>query len=189
MVTPSESFALPDAPVRLRPIRLDDVDAILEWINDPDVTRNFAGMGEVITREQEIAFLERILASDTDRMYAVEDREGRYLGNAGIHKIYWPARNGRLGLMLARSAHGRGLGTATLRTICAIGFEALGLHKLWLVHYADNARMRHLARKLGFVEEGVLRDEYFHRDRFHDMVRHSLLEHEYGAGHLVQEQR
>lgn len=172
---------MPDtAPaVRLRPIRLDDVDAILDVVNDPEVTRNFAGMAERITREQELAFLERVLASEEDRMYAVEDGDGRYLGNAGIHRIYWPARNGRLGLMLARHAHGRGLGAATLRALCGVGFDELGLHKLWLVHYADNARMRHLARKLGFVEEGVLRDEYFHRGTFHDMVRHSLLEHEH----------
>ena len=38
--------------------------------------------------------------------------------------------------------------------------------------------MHHIARKLGFTEEGVLRDEYFHNGAFHDMIRHSLLEGE-----------
>jgi RimJ/RimL family protein N-acetyltransferase len=173
------AYTLPGYRVRLRPIRLDDVDAIMTWINDPEVTKNFAGMSSEITREQELAFLESILASETDRLYAIEDFEGRYLGNAGIHKIYWPARNGRLGIVLgARDARGRGLGSEALNLLCAVGFRELGLHKLWLVHYATNERMRHVARKLGFVEEGVLRDEYFHRGEFHDMVRHSLLEDE-----------
>ena len=175
-------FTFPTYRIRLRPIRLDDVDAIMEWINDPAVTRNFASMSERITREQEIAFLERTLASDTDRLFAIEDLEGRYLGNAGIHKIYWPARNGRLGIVIGRKdAQGQGLGQEALRLTAALGFRDLKLHKIWLVHFATNARMHHIAKKLGFVEEGTLRDEYFHADGFHDMLRHSLLEDEFAA--------
>jgi len=176
------SFTYPSYRIRLRPIRLDDVDAIMEWINDPAVTRNFAGMSATITREQELAFLERTLASDTDRLYAIEALDGTYLGNAGVHKIYWPARNGRLGVVIgAKGAQGKGLGQEALRLITALGFERLGLHKIWLVHFASNARMHHIAKKLGFVEEGTLRDEYFHDDAFHDMLRHSLLEEEFAA--------
>lgn len=173
------SFTRPGIPLALRPIRPDDVDHIMEWINDPEVTRNFAHMSAAITREQELAWLERVIASETDRLYAVEDEAGRYLGNAGVHKIYWPARNGRLGLVLgARDARGRGLGSMAMRLLVELAFAELGLHKVWLVHYRDNHRMAHIAAKLGFVEEGVLRDEYFHAERFHDMVRWSLLEDE-----------
>lgn len=173
-------FTRPGHRIQLRPIRLDDVDAIMEWINDPEVTRNFATMSRQITRQEELGFLQATIASPTDRLYAIEDLEGRYLGNAGIHKIWWPSRNGRLGVVIGRrDAQGRGLGQEAMRLLCAVGFEELGLHKLWLIHYRTNARMHHLAQKLGFVEEGVMRDEYFHDGRFHDMVRHSLLEHEY----------
>ncbi len=65
--------------------------------------------------------------------------------------------------------------------MCTLAFEHLGLHKVWIQHYADNHRMLHLCRKLGFVEEGVLRDEYFHNDAWHDMLRHSLLRSDYDA--------
>jgi len=175
-------FTYPTYRIQLRPIRLDDVDAIMAWINDPSVTRNFAKMSTTITREQEIAFLERPLESDADRLFAIEDLDGNYLGNAGLHKIYWPARNGRLGIVIGdKDAQGKGLGQEALRLITALGFEVLGLHKIWLVHFATNARMHHIAKKLGFTEEGTLRDEYFHDGEFHDMLRHSLLEHEFGA--------
>ena len=168
--------------MRLRPIRLDDVDEILQWINEPEITRNFAAMSKTITREQELAYLERMIASDVDRLWAVEDDDGRYLGNAGIHQIYWPARNGRIGLVIGRrDAHGKGFGQAAFRALCATGFEELGLHKLWLVHFVDNRRMHHIATKHGFVVEGTLRDEYFHAGGYHDMVRMSLLEDEWRA--------
>jgi len=172
----------PGYRVRLRPIRRDDVDAIMEWINDETVTRNFAGMSRRITREQELAFLDGVIASDTDRLYAIEDLDGRYLGNAGVHKIYWPARNGRLGLVIGRrEAHGRGLGQEALRLLLLAAFDELELHKVWIVHFATNERMAHLCAKHGFVREGVLRDEYFHRDAWHDMVRQSLLSHEFAS--------
>lgn len=176
-----QPFTFPGYRVGLRPIRLDDVDAVLGWINDPDVTRNFARMSEPISREEELAFLERMIASDTDRLCAVVDRGGACIGSAGIHRIYWPARNGRLGLVLHRDAQGQGLGREVLRLLCALGFRELGLHKLWLVHYATNARMQHLAATLGFVPEGLLRDEYHHRGVFHDMLRHAILEDEFEA--------
>lgn len=175
----SAPFSPPGYRVRLRPIRLDDVDAIMEWVNDDEVIRNFAGMSRQITRDEELAYLEAMIASDVDRLFAVEDLEGRYLGNAGIHKIYWPARNGRLGVVIGRrDAQGAGLGQEVLRLLVRYGFEALELHKLWVVHFASNARMAHICTKLGFVEEGVMRDEYFHRETWHDMVRRSMLRHE-----------
>jgi len=174
------AFSYPGYRVQLRPIRRDDVDAIMEWINDESVTRNFAGMSQKITREQELAFLDQVMASETDRLYAIEDREGRYLGNAGVHKIYWPAKNGRLGLVLGdRASHGKGLGQEALRLLVARAFTELGLHKVWIVHFASNRRMAHLCGKHGFVQEGVLRDEYFHRGAWHDMVRQSLLAPEF----------
>jgi RimJ/RimL family protein N-acetyltransferase len=171
------TFTRADNPLGLRPISTSDIDAIMAWINDPEVTRNFAHMSGEITREQELAWLEEVIASPTDRLYAVVDEHGAYLGNAGIHKIYWPARNGRLGLVLgAPGSRSRGLGTHAMRLLTEIAFSELGLHKVWMVHYRSNARMAHLATKLGFTEEGVLRDEYFHGGAFHDMIRWSLLE-------------
>ena len=75
--------------------------------------------------------------------------------------------------------HGQGYGQELLRLLCRHAFEGLDLHKVWIVHYADNQRMRHVCDKLGFVSEGLMRDEYFHAETWHDMQRHSLLRREY----------
>lgn len=178
-----ETFELPGGRIRLRTIAEGDVDAIMGWINDPEITRNFAAFAEPISRDQELAFIRAMRASDADRLFAIEPiGEAGLIGTAGLHRIYWPARNGRLGLMIGkREAQGRGIGQEAMRLLIAYGFERLDLHKLWLVHYADNQRMRHIAGKLGFVEKGVLRDEYFHAGRWHDMVRHALLAPEWRA--------
>lgn len=177
-----DPFTLPGFRIALRPLAMDDLDAIMGWINDPEVTQNFAGMSSPITRDQEAAFLERTLASPDERLFAAVDTDGRYLGNAGIHRIYWPARNGRLGVVLgAPGARGRGYGREAVALLSALGFTRLGLHKVWLMHYRANARMARICASLGFTVEGVMRDEYFHGGAFHDMVRQSLLEQDFAA--------
>ncbi len=176
-------------PIRLRPVEVGDAEAILAWLNDTEITKNFAGFGKAISLDEERAFLARMATSAEDRLFAIVPNDPPtpgleapirpmlpILGTVGIHRIYWPARNARLGIMIgARDHQGRGLGQEALRLIIAYAFKTLDLHKIWLVHYADNARMRHVAGKLGMSLEGVLRDEYFHAGRYHDMVRHALL--------------
>lgn len=177
------SVTRPGGPIRLRPATPSDAEAILPWLNDPEITKNFAGFGEPITLEVERAFLAKMAVSGEDRLFAIEAVEGGpVIGTVGLHRIYWPARNARLGVMIGgQETHGRGLGQEALRLVIAFGFRALGLHKVWLVHYSENGRMRHIAGKLGFAQEGVLRDEYFHAGRYHDMVRHALLAPEWEA--------
>ncbi len=176
------TFTRPGYRVRLRPIEERDVDAMMAWVNDPAVTRNFAGMSRIITREEELAYVRAMRTSEVDRLFVTETLEGRYVGNAGIHKIYWPAANGRLGLVVGnKTLHGQGYGQEVLRLLCCLAFEELELHKVWVVHYSDNGRMRHLCDKLGFVTEGLMRDEYFHEGAWHDMERHSLLRSDYDA--------
>jgi len=175
-------FTFPGFRIGLRPIAMSDVDSIMEWVNEPSVTRNFAGMSRTITRDEEAVFIQKMMDSPNDRLWAIVTRDGQNLGNAGIHKIYWPARNGRLGIVLGRSGfQGKGLGQEALRLLIAMGFMELSLHKLWVVHYETNARMMHILKKLGFQKEGLLRDEYFHGETFHNMVRQSMLGPEFTA--------
>ncbi len=152
----------------------------MTWINDDDVVGNFAEMSATITREQELAYLQSMIHSDHDRLLAIEDEGGEILGNAGIHKIYWPARNGRVGVVIGRrDRQGGGLGQQVLKLLAMYAFESLMLHKLWIVHFSSNLRMAHMCQKLGFQREGLLRDEYFHRGAWHDMVRCSMLDSDY----------
>jgi diamine N-acetyltransferase len=149
----------------------------MDWVNEPDVTRNFAELRETITRDQELAFIERMTASKNDFLYAITDLDGHYIGNAGLHKIYWPALNARLGLVIG-SESAKGLGQQALRLLCAVAFTEHNLHKVWLIHFDTNERMAHIVKKHGFSYEGTLREEYF-TTKYHDMVRHSLLASEF----------
>jgi len=163
--------------IRLEPLSIDHLDHIMTWINDPAVTFYFAHLSETITREQEHAFVSRLVTSNTDRIFSIFE-DDIYVGQIGISKIYWPAKNGRIGIMLPRYAWGRGIAKAAVHQLLEHAFGALGLHKLWVIIRSDNAKSLHLWESLGFQREGHLRDEYFVNERYYDMVRLARLAHD-----------
>jgi diamine N-acetyltransferase len=132
-----------------------------------------------VSLEEEQAWVEKMIASDSDHVFVVERIEdSKYIGNVGVHEIYHPARRGRVGIFIRES--NQGYGKEALQLICHAAFTHLNLHKLWLIHYKDNARMHHITEKLGFLVEGVMVEEYIdHQGVYHDMVRKYILETEY----------
>ncbi len=170
--------------VRLRPLAESDVDHIMTWVNDPEITGNIAAFsGHAFSREDEVAYVRRTIASKTDVVFSIEDSAtGRYLGQTGIHQIHDRSKVGRLAcIVAARGDMGRGYGTGAIRLVLDHAFGPLGLHKMWLMVFSHNERGRRIYGKLGFVEEGVLREEYFHQDRWFDMIRMSMLAREWTA--------
>lgn len=168
--------------VRLRPLAESDVDHILGWVNDPAIVGNIAAFsGHAFTREQELAYIRRTLASTTDVVWSIEEAAtGRYLGQAGLHQLHQRSRVGRLACIIGtREDMGRGFGSAAIRAVLDHAFGPLDLHKVWLMCFRTNARGRRTYARLGFVEEGILREEYFHEDGWHDMVRMGLLAREH----------
>ncbi|MEO8699845.1 MAG: GNAT family protein [Kofleriaceae bacterium] len=167
--------------VTLRPLAETDVDSIMTWVNREEIVGNLAAFsGAPLTRDDEVAWIRRTLAT-SDRVYSiVAADDGRYLGQIGVHQIHGRSRVGRLGCVISsRDEMGKGHGSAAIRAIMDVAFGELLLHKLWLMVFATNAAGRRLYTRLGFVEEGVLREEYFHDHGWHDMVRMSMLAHEH----------
>lgn len=159
-----------DSALRLVPLSLEHIDGVMSWVNDPEVTFYFARHGEQISREEELAFLEQLIASKNDIIYSIFEGE-EYVGQIGLGQIYWPARNARLGCMLPRHAWGRGIASRAGRMLLARAFTEHNLHKVWCIVRSDNPKGLYLWSKLGFRCEGILRDEYFAQGRPYDMVR------------------
>ena len=170
------------ALVTLRPVGPDDVDDILSWVNDPEVVGNLAAFsGKPLTRADELAWIERVQASETERVFSVLAAEdGRYLGQVGINQIFWRSRVGRLSVVIARRGEmGRGFGSAAIARVLDVAFHDLRLHKMWLMVFEHNTRSLRTYTRLGFQREGLLREEYFHEEDWHNMVRMSLLDREW----------
>jgi RimJ/RimL family protein N-acetyltransferase len=170
--------------VTLTPLSKDDVDDILTWVNDPEVVGNLAAFsGKPLTRDDELRWIEQVTASKADRVFTVRAADDeRYLGQVGLHQIFWRSRVGRLAAVIARREEmGRGFGSAAIASLLDVAFGELDLHKTWLMIFSTNARSQRTWERLGFVHEGRLREEYFHEGDWHDMLRMSLLAREWPA--------
>jgi diamine N-acetyltransferase len=162
------------APLRLEPLALDHLPHVMTWVNDREVMHYFANRQEPIAEEAEHAYLATLLASSNDRIWSIFAGPD-YLGQCSLNQIYWPARNGRLFLVVRREMQGRGHGRAALEQVLARAWGELGLHKVWLIVRRDNRRAQALYLGAGFDFEGVLRDEYRVGGEWLDMVRMSAL--------------
>ena len=171
------------SPVQLRPLCPADVSHILTWVNEPAVVGNLASFdaSRPFSRADETAYITEMIASDDDRVFSVfASDDDRYLGQVGLHQIFWRSRVGRLSLIIgSKDEWGKGFGRAAIAAMLDYAFGTEKLHKVWLMVFRDNARARRTYSGVGFSEEGVLREEYFHAGAWHDMVRMSLLAQEW----------
>lgn len=172
--------------VRLVPLRVDHLPHVMTWVNDREVMQYFALRQERIEEAEERGYLEKLTASSTDRAYSVFLDDGSpeaeaYVGQVSVNQIYWPARNGRVFLVVRKAMQGKGLGRAALEALVAEAFGPLDLHKLWLIVRRDNVSSQAMYTRAGFHFEGVLRDEYCVAGRWFDMVRMGMLRAEHEA--------
>jgi diamine N-acetyltransferase len=165
----------PGAELRLVPLTLEHLPHVMTWVNDREVMQYFAARQTDITEEEERRYLATLLASKSDRAWSIFEGD-TYVGQCSINQIYWPARNGRLFVVIRREHQGRKLGPRAVERLLERAWSELGLHKMWLIVRRDNRAAIAMYTRLGFDFEGVLQDEYFVQDVFHDMVRMSVLE-------------
>ncbi len=187
-----ENFVPQRALVELVPLETAHVDHIMSWVNDREIVGNLAAFsGKPFTRDDELQYIEKMIASKDDRVFSIfspttegTKEERRYLGQCGIHQIFRRSGLARASLIVAdRADMGRGIGSAALARLLDIAFTPApggeGLHKMWLMCFRENERARRMYGRIGFVEEGILREEYLHEDRHRDMVRMSVLAREW----------
>lgn len=107
---------------------------------------------------------------------------GRLAGSVGLHSINRADRATSVGYWIAEEFGGRGVMTRAVRIVLDHCFGDLGLHRVEIVCAPGNVRSRAIPERLGFRQEGVLRDSEWVNDRFVDGVVYGLLEDEWRLG-------
>lgn len=161
----------------MRPLKLSDVNHIMTWVNDPEVVKNLQHFNKKFTIKDEEKYVKKMLASKNDFILSFFNQSGEYIGQGGIHQISWENKLGRLSIIVKREYWNKGYAQEMLPVLINYGFKKLDLHKIWLMHWKENKKAGHLYQKLGFVKEGILKDEYFWKGRYHDMVRMTIIKY------------
>ncbi|MFC4552857.1 MULTISPECIES: GNAT family N-acetyltransferase [Halorussus] len=163
--------------VTLRVPAEDDVEFLLEHENDPAVRRTRSA--NLPTGPEEVRRrLGGTLGRSDDTLALVVSADGDPVGLVYLIRekpnddVYGRAE---LAFWVAPHAQGNGYATDAARTVVAHGFDRLRLHKVTAKAFAHNEASKRVLEKVGFVEEGVFRDEAFVDGEYRDVVRYGLL--------------
>ncbi|CAN5643113.1 hypothetical protein BH20ACT23_BH20ACT23_10740 [soil metagenome] len=171
--------ALGDGIVALRRWRGDDADALAAALDDPEVSLWIPVIPYPYRLEDALAFFDLVDGeSDAGRMVAgaiVDASDGRLLGGIGLSSISRLNASAEVGYWVAAGERGRGVATRATALLVEWGFEELELDRIGLLADVDNVGSRRVARKLGFVEEGVARSHLMTRRGRRDSVMYARL--------------
>lgn len=169
--------------INLRPIEDEDAAVFHRWFNDPEVTRFLGAIAfPNVSMADERAFIQRLRGDTSRRNWMIALKDGAPIGTVLVREFNWEARSCEVGIAIGEKEHwSKGYGGEALELMQRLVFDSLNLHKLWLTCAAYNERGLRAYRRIGFVEDGRLRDDRFIEGRYHDTVVMSILDHEWRA--------
>jgi L-phenylalanine/L-methionine N-acetyltransferase len=154
MNTSSERFerdGLKTASIVVRACEPSDMDAVANIMSQPGVRRGTLTIG-YRTTESMAAWFDKLPAGCISLCAQLD---GRVVGHAGL--VTAPPRRAHcaeLGISVHDAYQGRGVGRALIGALVDHADRALGLRRLELTVFTDNAPAIALYRRFGFVEEG-----------------------------------
>ena len=155
--------------IYLRPLERGDAAALAGWFNDEEV-RSYVASWRPMTVAGEEAFLDNLVKADSDFIFGIMLKDGdRLVGATGLHQIDAKNRSAMFGIIIGdKSAWGRGVGTAATYMMTAWAFDHVNLNRVWLHVHEDNLRAVRVYDKVGYANEGVLRQHVWKNGEYKD---------------------
>lgn len=160
--------------VTIRKFERTDIPKKVEWINNPE-NNQFLHYDIPIS----IAGTERWFDShqgEETRYDAVIEADGVPVGTIGLLSI--DRKNSKAEYYIAMGEvdyKGKGVAKEASKLILAYGFETLGLNRIYLFTEVENITAQKLFERVGFVREGVIRQDIVSHEKYVDRIAYGFL--------------
>jgi RimJ/RimL family protein N-acetyltransferase len=164
-----------------------DQETIVAWRNDAWI-KGFFFEEEPISLDSHLAWYDKVAADSSQRYYVIDAlvQPGTpptrlvpplMIGVTSLLHIDWRNRTAEYGRLLLGHAdyRGGGYGKEAEYLLMDYAFNYLNLNKVWGDVIAGNEVVLNLHRRMGFKEEGILRQQVFKGGRYLDVVKVGLL--------------
>jgi ribosomal-protein-alanine N-acetyltransferase len=169
---------------QLRPPRPDDLDTMIRWFEDIEVTR-FLELRHPPSLEFEKEWLDK-MGREAGEVYWVVEHEGRAVGGTGIHAIDWKHGIGTTGTVIGdKEVWGRGLGREVMQLRAEYAFTQLPLRKLKSMYIDGNEASGRAQAACGYKQVGRYRAERFVDGRWVDMILTELMREDWAKSRSV----
>jgi [ribosomal protein S5]-alanine N-acetyltransferase len=181
--------------INMRPFTSNDILKLIDWMGDADEydMMFWSGMHftSPLTEKQVKNYLVDNVVSGRSRFFVIEahnitnydsDKKDYFqVGVISLGKIDRINRTARLGFVLIgdKDMRGKGLAAQAVSRVLDIGFSEEKLHKISLGVFDINTPALRCYTGLGFHREGVLRDHYFVKGKYLNLIEMSILSSEW----------
>jgi RimJ/RimL family protein N-acetyltransferase len=179
-------FPIETERLRLRPFTRGDVDAVFAYRKREDVAQFlFDGpmTHETATEVVGLRAGQFTLAAEGDKMFlAVEIAEPHAM--IGEVSLIWrdaANRQGEIGYIFNPVHHGHGYATEAARALLGLGFDGLGLHRIYARCAAANTASWKVMERLGMRREAHFREHVFVKGAWDEELVYAILEDEWRA--------
>lgn len=160
----------------LRTVEREDIEFIQRARNDPE-TRDFSGFRKPNNREQVERFYEEYVAADNGDTNLLICLDNEPIGGMALFEV--EADHGQVAYWLVPDEHGEGYATEAVSLLLDHAFRTRGLHRVYARVFEFNDASQGLLEKLGFTQEGRLREHTFCRGSHQDVLHYGLLAREW----------
>lgn len=162
----------------IRRLELRDLPHMYEWMHDEKVTANLQADFASFSMEKVENFIKSAMEQNEENEnihYAIVDENDEYMGTISLKNINKKDKNAEYAIVTRAKAHGKGYAAAATKDILKIGFEELGLEKIYLYVSVNNIGANKFYKKCNFIEEGVFRKHIMINGKLEDIRWYSVL--------------
>lgn len=142
----------------LRPLQVEDADAITEQIGEWEVIKWLGMPPYPYARSEAENFIQKCQVGDSSGIVRALDANGQLLGTMGLSapKEHWGLSDSalELGYWIGQSHWGQGYASEAARAMLVHAFETLHVHEVVASVFTDNAGSRKVLEKSGFDYDG-----------------------------------
>ncbi|AHV96971.1 GNAT family N-acetyltransferase [Paenibacillus sabinae] len=166
----------------LRQLNQDDSREIFQYFSLDEVTK-FYDLESFTNIEQAEELIDRwnqkFERNQGIRWGITLRSESRVIGTCGFHGWMKNHYKAEIGYELTPEYWRQGYMSEVIQKAIEFGFNNLGLNRIQAFVEPENVGSRRVLEKIGFSEEGTLKEHFYWRNRFVDTVIYALLKKDY----------
>ncbi len=158
--------------IYLRALVESDInEEYLSWINDPEVTKYMRWRAFPSTFDDLRSFVNEKKNRENILLAIIDKEKDKHIGNILLGHIDWINRFADLAMVIGNKEYwGKGYMSEAFKLITDHAFNILNLHKLTAGTELKNEASVKFFKKIGWVEEAILKDHLLYNGKFHDSV-------------------
>lgn len=166
----------------LRKLTRKDVHDMFEYTSDPEISLYTTWTAHQ-TIDDTMRFIEynlRLQEQQQVHEWAMVDKEkNKMIGTCGY--VTWKPQHrvAEIAYAIARPYWGQGLMSEAIRTVLRFGFERMELNRIEARCMVDNLGSERVMQKAGMTFEGVLREQLYAKEMFHDLKIYAILKRDW----------